>query len=315
MRAREERVLQHAARRRIDDHRDAIDRRRGGCASRSSSASVRSVRTSRIGDGSCNCGKVSADARVMTVTSPSTTCSTAAPRSRRSRRVESGSRRRVRTKDNGSSPSIGQSSSSDDSNRSSGRVGTIGRMSSPRATACQTSAECPRRAARSAAGSAASSPSVFRPHRFNALTAYVDRLLPGEICARSSRSSGRCERFSRIPIGSGASASASPPGSTIVNPGRASARTSAAVRVRASATWTPTPRAAAPSQLLADGARRTEQSVEAADVDRYEIVAMSFVSRRELRGEGDERTRLTSPRALRSPGGYRDPRQGLRAQG
>ena len=38
-------------------------------------------------------------------------------------------------------------------------------------------------------------------------------------------------------------------------------------------------------QLLADDARRTEHPLEAADVDRHEIVAMSFVSRRELHGD------------------------------
>ena len=80
---------------------------------------------------------------VSRVTSRSTTCSTAAPRSRRSRRVDSGSSSRVSTNDSGSSPSIGHSSSIDDSNRSSASVGTSGRTSSPRAIACHTSAGAP----------------------------------------------------------------------------------------------------------------------------------------------------------------------------
>ena len=47
------------------------------------------------------------------------------------------------TNDSGSSSSIGHSSSSDASNRSSASVGTSGRMSSPRAIACHASAGTP----------------------------------------------------------------------------------------------------------------------------------------------------------------------------
>ena len=62
----------------------------GGCDSRSSSASVRSVRTSRIGAGSCRRARVDLPRH-----QPQRTCSTAAPRSRRSRCADSGSSSRV----------------------------------------------------------------------------------------------------------------------------------------------------------------------------------------------------------------------------
>ncbi|PYR41934.1 MAG: hypothetical protein DMF93_07205 [Acidobacteria bacterium] len=146
----------------------------GGCASRSRSASVRSVRTSRIGVGSSS--RRAQTSRPPSpdgsrVTSRSSTCSTAAPRSRRSSRVDNGSSSRVSTNDSGSSSSIGHSRSSVASNRSSASVGTSGRTSSPRAIACHASARFPIRAARSAGGSAASSPSVLMPHCLNAATA------------------------------------------------------------------------------------------------------------------------------------------------
>ena len=75
-----------------------------------------------------------------------------------------------------------------------------------------------------------------------------------------------------------------------VSPGCASASTSAAMRVPATATCTrdAARRRLAP-QLLADGARRTEQPLEAADVDRHQIVAVPLVARRELLRERDER--------------------------
>ena len=39
------------------------------------------------------------------------------------------------------------------------------------------------------------------------------------------------------------------------------------------------------AELLADGPRRTDQPRQPADVDRHEIVAVSFVARRELLGD------------------------------
>ena len=52
------------------------------------------------------------------------------------------------------------------------------------------------------------------------------------------------------------------------------------------------------AQLLADGARRAEQPLQPADVDRHEIVAMPLVAGRELLGDGDERgAGLSGPRS------------------
>ena len=109
----------------------------GGCDSRSSKASVRSVRTSRIGVGSCRRRACSSHPvpDASRVTRRNRMCSTAAPRSRRSSRVDNGSSSRVSTNDSGSSSSIGHSSSSVDSNRSSASAGMSGRISSPRASA------------------------------------------------------------------------------------------------------------------------------------------------------------------------------------
>src|SRR5947209_2463807 len=45
------------------------------------------------------------------------------------------------------------------------------------------------------------------------------------------------------------------------------------------------------SQFLANHTRRAEQTLEAADVDRHEIVAVPFVPRRELLCDVDERVR------------------------
>ena len=42
-------------------------------------------------------------------------------------------------------------------------------------------------------------------------------------------------------------------------------------------------------QLLADGARRTEQPLEAADIDRDQIVVVPLVARRELLRERCQR--------------------------
>src|SRR5260221_8225109 len=44
-------------------------------------------------------------------------------------------------------------------------------------------------------------------------------------------------------------------------------------------------------QLLADATRRAEQALEAADVNRHEIVAVPFVPRRELLCDVNERAR------------------------
>ena len=206
----------------------------GACDSRSSSASVRSVRTSRIGAGSS-----SRRTYGSRVTSRRMTWSTAVPRSRRSSRVDSGSSSRVSTNDSGSRPSIGHSRSSEASNRSSSSVGMSGRRSSPCALACQTSAAFPSRAVRSAAGSAASSPSVFNPHCLNAATAATaagdaspGALSPVTLGSAAAKPATR----SRMPIGTAARAPASWPGSTIVRPGFACARTSAVIRVPATAT-------------------------------------------------------------------------------
>ena len=175
----------------------------GGCDSRSSSASVRSERTSRSGEGNSS-------RRVWTsfVTSPSCTCSTATPRSRRSRRIDSGSSRRVSTNDSGSRPSIGHSRSSDASKRSSARSGTSGRMSSPRAMACHRRPCRPSRAERSAEGSAARSPSVLSPQRLNkrslgargsGLGARRDLCVDRRLCVLRS-STARRSRSARAPL-------------------------------------------------------------------------------------------------------------------
>ena len=80
-----------------------------GCDSRSSSASVRSV--AHVADRRRQFEP--ARVRLPRRRGRSRTCSTAAPRSRRSSRVDSGSSSRVSTNDSGSSPSIGHSRSSD----------------------------------------------------------------------------------------------------------------------------------------------------------------------------------------------------------
>ena len=215
-----------------------------GCVSRSSSASVRSARTSRIGDGSS-----SRRAVVSRVTRRSRTCSTAAPRSRRSRRVDNGSSSRVRTKDSGSRSAIGHSRSSDASNRSSSSMGTSGRRSSPRAIVCHTRAGRPSRETRSAVGRDARSPSVFTPHRL------AVRSTKSEVRAASASPSSfelrtsYLSSVSRIAIGSEARASASSPGAMTVSPGRAWASNTVAMRVPAIATCTRTPRAAASRRI------------------------------------------------------------------
>ena len=95
------------------------------------SASVRKVRASRMGVGSC-----SVRSCTVRVTRCSRTCNTAAPRPRRSRCAASGSINRPSTKESGSRPSIGHSRSIACSKRSSGTTGRSGRGSSPRASRC-----------------------------------------------------------------------------------------------------------------------------------------------------------------------------------
>ena len=132
----------------------------GGCDSRSSRMSVRSVFGSRMGAGSC-----SVRVWVSRVVRRSSVCSTAAPRSARSRRTASGSSTRPSTNESGSRPSIGHSSSSEASNGSSGTSGTSGARSSPRAACCQRGPSGPRRDDNSTAGRAAKAPSVRMPQR------------------------------------------------------------------------------------------------------------------------------------------------------
>ncbi len=211
----------------------------GGCDSRSSSASVRRVRASRIGAG--NCSERSCTARV---TRCSRTCSTAAPRPRRSRWAESGSISRPSTNDSGSSPSIGHSRSSACSKRSSGTAGRSGRGSSPRARRCHRTPSCPSRAARASAGKAATSPKVRSPHRRNVASTTSCEGARVRRC-EGDTGSAFATTFSRS-IGSGASAVASVSGSmTVKGPPAAQASSRAAVRVPAMATRTRSPRSAA----------------------------------------------------------------------
>ena len=46
------------------------------------------------------------------------------------------------------------------------------------------------------------------------------------------------------------------------------------------------------AQLLADRRRRADQTIEAADVDRNEIVTMLLVARRKLARDGDKRVNI-----------------------
>ena len=88
------------------------------------------------------------------------------------------------------------------------------------------------------------------------------------------------------------------PGSTTVRPGRASASTSAAVRVAATATCTCTPRAAASRRSSSPIARGgPSRPLEPADVDRHEIVAMPLVARRKFPRDGHERRPRHSPQS------------------
>ena len=177
-------------------------------------------------------------------------------------------------------------------------------MSSPRAIACHASACRPSRADRSAGGSAASSPSVFSPQRLNAAIAdALERLTLGLAACRAQlrrpmfdalfedpdrHRRQRRRFFARV--------------GTTVSPGRASARTSAAMRVPATATCTRMPRAAASRRSSSPIVRgRTEQPLEPADVDRHEIVAVPLVARRELLGDRRRATARRSAARAESP--------------
>ena len=218
----------------------------GGCDSRSSSTSVRSARTSRIGD-----GRSRRRACRSPPTSPSCTCSTATPRSRRSRRIDSGSRSRVSTNDSGSRPSIGHSRSMDDSKRSSAASGTSGRTSSPRARACHTRPARPSRDERSAGrqrrhlAERPESPAVERSDREDRRVFFLDRCVSAVLRVLCVQRRDRRGSFPGSRSPAGRARPAPPPGVTTVRPGRATASTSAAVRVPATAMCTRTPRRAA----------------------------------------------------------------------
>ena len=177
-----------------------------------------------------------------------------------------------------------------------GGVGTSGRTSSPRAIACQRSAGCPSRAARSAAGSAASSPSVCRPQRVNAAIA-ARRFAARRLCRRSSRPIVR--RACRS-----ASARAPPPrrrGATTVRPGRARASTQrrrprARQSPRARARRAPPPRAAVPRRSSRGAPSSRSRPLTSID---DEIAAVQLVARRELLG--DDRAARRRRRAPERP--------------
>ena len=140
-RARKQPELQHTSFRDLDPTVTRSIAAGGGFDSRSSSASVRSTRASRIGAGSsttrsCRSRPPSLRAEAN-VTSVKVIRRRTAPRSLRSSRSHKGSSRRASTNDNGSRPSMGHSSSSDSSNCSATSAGTSGRISSPRAHRCQ----------------------------------------------------------------------------------------------------------------------------------------------------------------------------------
>ena len=162
LRARVERVLHDAARRRIDDDGDAIDGRldrvRLEVEERERAQRTHLAHRRRQFQAPATSSRASRRRSRM--------CSTAAPRSRRSRRVDSGSSRRVSTKDNGSRSAIGHSRSSDASNRSSSSIGTSGRMIfAARDRLPRQPPARPSRETRSAVGRDATSPSVFKPQR------------------------------------------------------------------------------------------------------------------------------------------------------
>ena len=274
----------------------------GGRASRSSSASVRSARTSRSGDGSCR-----RRTSISRVTSPSSHvqhrgAAVAPLELRRERLEETASGRttaaralRSATRDRATTRTAPPAS-----------VGMNGRTSSPRAIACHRSAGCPRRDARSAGGSAAISPNVLIPHRPSTASTFATssagvglftRVAPGIAVGIAA------DAFSSIPMGSGASAPAADrEGSTTVKPGHACARTSAAVRVPASATCTRArARGRGAPQLFANRRRRADETPQSANVDRHEIVPMPLVPRRKSLRDGNEEGPPSAP-ALRRRG-------------
>ena len=182
-RPREQRKLHDAAGCRIDGHHHAIDgcRRRMRFEIEQQQRAQR--RASRIGTGSCS--DVVTSHAALVLTRCSRTCRTAAPRSRRSRCADSGSSSRPSTNESGSSPSIGHSRSSACSKRSSGTAGTSGATSSPRASRCQRTPSCPRRAATSSGGSAANRRAYASP------IAATWQSIPWDRSGRSNRSAVR----------------------------------------------------------------------------------------------------------------------------
>ena len=301
MRAREQRVLQHAARRRIDDDGDAIDRRRRADAIRDRAARASAASARRA---SATAAPAAARApRRVDAGRAAATCSTAAPRSRRSSRVDSGSSSRVSTNDSGSSPSIGHSSSSDDSKRSSGSVGHERPRCPRRARSPATPARAARAAtARSAGGSAASSPKrpdppTFEPQRSQSSQSLM--VLIDSLAARLRRAL-RLTVCSRMPIGSGASAAASLAGfDDRRRPGARARGRARPMRVAGDRDV----RAHAARGRLARAARRrssrggpSSRSSPLTSIDD-EIVAVPLVARRELLRDGDERATRDPPQA------------------
>ena len=168
--------------------------------------------------------------------------------------------------------------------------GTSGRMSSPRAIACHASAGRPSRATRSADGSAASSPSVLQPP---ALETRVSRqVTESALPAISAGLECSRDRVTRRAVPGSRSAAAPVPRlprrRDDRESGRAIASSSAAVRVPATATCTRMPRAGRSRRTPRRSSAAAEQTVEAADVDRHQIVAMAFVTRRKFLRDGDE---------------------------
>ena len=118
-----------------------------------------------------------------------------------------------------------------------------------------------------------------------------------------------------IPIAIGASASASPPGSTMVSPGRASASTQGGHPRAGDGDVQPdAARGGLAPQFLADDPRRPEQPLEAADVDRHQIVAVPLVARRELLRDRCERADRAIAGLQSAPSGRRRYRHAYRGR-
>ncbi len=239
------------------------------------------------------------------------TCSTAAPRSRRSRCADSGSSSRPSTNDSGSSPSIGHSRSSACSKRSSGTAGTSGRASSPRASRCHSTPALPeprrhvvrrqrRQVAQRAQAPAAESARSSRPARMGRMgragrdvrtRRRVRAIVAAGVAAVATMAASRAS-------GSGATAVASLPGSTTVRPARWRTSSRAAVRVRgdgdADAQAAVGGRAA---HLLGDRARLAEQPRQTAQIEHDLARAAHLDARRELARDGREDVGGHSPSA------------------